>query len=110
VVNGNGKLIGLITYRDILQVTSFPNAAKDHYGRLLVGAAIGVTKDLLDRVAQLQQVGVDVLCLDSAHGHTKGIIDALKNIKKNFKQLNVIAGMWPLLQVLKHWLMQVPTL
>ena len=92
VVNGNGKLIGLITYRDILQVTSFPNAAKDHYGRLLVGAAIGVTKDLLDRVAQLQQVGVDVLCLDSAHGHTKGIIDALKNIKKNFKQLNVIAG------------------
>jgi IMP dehydrogenase len=92
VVNGNGKLIGLITYRDILQVTSFPNAAKDSYGRLLVGAAIGVTKDLLDRVAQLQQVGVDVLCLDSAHGHTKGIIDALKNVKKNFKNLNVIAG------------------
>jgi IMP dehydrogenase len=92
VVNGNGKLIGLITYRDILQVTSFPNAAKDSYGRLLVGAAIGVTKDLLDRVAQLQQVGVDVLCLDSAHGHTKGIIDALKSVKKNFKKLNVIAG------------------
>jgi IMP dehydrogenase len=92
VINKEGKLIGLITYRDILQVTSFPNAVKDTYGRLLVGAAIGVTRDLLDRVAVLQQVGVDVVCLDSAHGHTKGIIDALKSIKKNFKDLNVIAG------------------
>jgi IMP dehydrogenase len=92
VVDKNGKLIGLITYRDILQLTSFPNAVKDSFGRLLVGAAIGVTKDLLDRVAMLQQVGVDVVCLDSAHGHTKGIIEALKNIKKNFKNLNVIAG------------------
>ncbi|HYH15830.1 MAG TPA: IMP dehydrogenase [Flavisolibacter sp.] len=92
VVDKDGKLIGLITYRDILQVTSFPNAVKDSYGRLLVGAAIGVTRDLLDRVAVLQQVGVDVVCLDSAHGHTKGIIDALKSIKKNFKDLNVIAG------------------
>jgi len=92
VVDKSGKLIGLITYRDILQVTSFPNAAKDSFGRLLVGAAVGVTRDLLDRVATLQQVGVDIVCLDSAHGHTKGIIDALKSIKKNFKNLNVIAG------------------
>jgi IMP dehydrogenase len=57
-----------------------------------VGAAIGVTPDILDRVAALQQVGVDVVCLDSAHGHSKGIIDALKNVKNNFKELNVIAG------------------
>jgi IMP dehydrogenase len=85
-------LIGLITYRDILQVTSYPNAAKDAFGRLRVGAAIGVTQDLLDRVATLQNVGVDVLCLDSAHGHSKGIIDALKSVKKNFKEINVIAG------------------
>ena len=92
VVDKAGKLIGLITYRDILQVTSFPNAAKDALGRLLVGAAIGVTKDILDRVAALQNVGVDVVVLDSAHGHSKGIIDALKNVKKNFKNLNVIAG------------------
>jgi IMP dehydrogenase len=92
VIDKEGKLIGLITYRDILQVTSYPNAVKDNFGRLLVGAAIGVTRDLLDRVAVLQQVGVDVVCLDSAHGHTKGIIDALKSIKKNFKNLNVIAG------------------
>ncbi len=92
VVDGSGKLIGLITYRDILQVTSFPNSAKDSLGRLLVGAAIGVTQDLLDRVAALQAVGVDVVCLDSAHGHSKGILDALKEVKKNFKNLNVIAG------------------
>lgn len=92
VVNKSGKLIGLITYRDILQVTSYPDAVKDSLGRLLVGAAVGVTKDLLDRVAALQQVGVDVVCLDSAHGHSKGIIDSLKNVKKNFKNINVIAG------------------
>ncbi|HZH36155.1 MAG TPA: IMP dehydrogenase, partial [Flavisolibacter sp.] len=92
VVDRSGKLIGLITYRDILQVTSYPNAAKDAFGRLRVGAAIGVTQDLLDRVATLQNVGVDVLCLDSAHGHSKGIIDALKSVKKNFKEMNVIAG------------------
>jgi IMP dehydrogenase len=92
VVDGDGKLIGLITYRDILQVTSYPNAGKDAFGRLRVGAAIGVTRDLLDRVAALQTVGVDVLCLDSAHGHSKGIIDALRSVKKNFSNMNVIAG------------------
>jgi IMP dehydrogenase len=92
VVNKQGKLIGLITYRDILQVTSFPNAVKDNLGRLLVGAAVGVTRDLMDRVAALQQVGVDVICLDSAHGHSKGIIDSLKQIKKNFRNIPVIAG------------------
>src|SRR5215213_2460080 len=92
VVDRSGKLVGLITYRDILQVTSFPNAVKDSLGRLLVGAAIGITRDLLDRVAALQSVGVDVVCLDSAHGHSKGIIDSLKSVKKNFKNLNVIAG------------------
>ncbi|MFL5773138.1 MAG: IMP dehydrogenase, partial [Flavisolibacter sp.] len=92
VVNKAGKLIGLITYRDILKVTSYPDAVKDSLGRLLVGAAVGVTRDLLDRVGALQQVGVDIICLDSAHGHSKGIIDALKNVKKNFRQLNVIAG------------------
>ena len=92
VVNKNGKLIGLITYRDMLQVTSYPNAIKDSLGRLLVGAAVGVTKDLLDRVAALQSVGVDVICLDSAHGHSKGIIDSVKAVKKNFKNINLIAG------------------
>jgi len=92
VVNKSGKLIGLITYRDILQLYSFPNAMKDSFGRLLVGAGVGITKDLLDRVAALQQVGADVVCLDSAHGHSKGVIQAVKDVKKNFKKINIIAG------------------
>ena len=86
VVNKNGKLIGLLTYRDILQLKSFPNAVKDSFGRLLVGAGVGITRDLMDRVAALQQVGVDVIALDSAHGHSKGVISALKEVKKNFKK------------------------
>ncbi|TCJ13387.1 IMP dehydrogenase [Flaviaesturariibacter flavus] len=92
VVDKNGKLIGLITYRDILQVSSFPNSAKDSLGRLLVGAAIGVTQDIIERVTALQSVGVDVVVLDSAHGHSKGIIDSLKKVKEAFPQLPVIAG------------------
>jgi len=92
VVNKAGVLIGLVTFGDILKLTSHPNAIKDSYGRLLVGAGVGITKDILDRVAALQQVGVDVICLDSAHGHTKGVIDALKSIKKSFKGMQVIAG------------------
>ncbi|TMI96438.1 MAG: IMP dehydrogenase, partial [Bacteroidetes bacterium] len=92
VVNKSGKLVGLITYRDILQLYSFPNALKDSFGRLLIGAGVGITKDFLDRVAALQNVGVDVIALDSAHGHSKGVINALKEVKKNFKNINVIAG------------------
>ena len=92
VVSKQGKLIGLITYRDILQLSAFPNAVKDKIGRLLVGAALGITKDLLDRTAALQAVGVDIVSLDSAHGHSKGVIEALKTLKKNFKNLPVIAG------------------
>ncbi|MBI1344097.1 MAG: IMP dehydrogenase [Terrimonas sp.] len=92
VVSKSGKLIGLITYRDILQLQSFPNAVKDSYGRLIVGAGVGITRDMLDRVASLQHVGVDVICLDSAHGHSKGVMDAVKSVKKNFKHINVIAG------------------
>lgn len=92
VVSKQGKLIGLITYRDILQLSNNPNAVKDTYGRLLVGGALGITKDLKDRAYALQQVGVDVVALDSSHGHTKGVIDALKALKKDFKKLQVIAG------------------
>jgi len=92
IVSKQGKLIGLITYRDILQLSAFPNAVKDKIGRLLVGAALGITKDVLDRAAALQSVGVDIVTLDSAHGHSKGVIEALKLLKKNFKSLPVIAG------------------
>ncbi|MGN6439707.1 MAG: IMP dehydrogenase [Agriterribacter sp.] len=92
VVDKNGYLVGLITYRDILQLQSHPNAVKDSFGRLLTGAALGITGDLMDRASALQQIGVDIVCLDSAHGHTKGVIEALKQLKKNFKKLQVIAG------------------
>jgi IMP dehydrogenase len=92
VVNKKGLLIGLITYRDILQLRNYPNACKDNLGRLLVGAALGITVDLLDRASALHTVGVDVVVLDSAHGHSRGVIEALKSLKKNFKGLEVIAG------------------
>ena len=92
IINKQGKLTGLFTYSDILKLKSHPNAVKDSFGRLLVGAGVGITKDLLDRVAALQHVGVDVIALDSAHGHSKGVINALKDVRKNFKKLNIIAG------------------
>lgn len=92
VVNKQGKLVGLITYRDILQLTNNPNAVKDSYGRLLVGAALGITTDVLDRAHALLQVGVDVVTLDSAHGHHVGVIETLKKLRKNFKSLQIIAG------------------
>ena len=92
VVNRKGILKGLITYRDILQVHNHPHSTKDEFGRLLVGAGVGITKDIGDRVYALQQVGVDAIALDSAHGHTKGVIDALKKIKRDFKNIEVIAG------------------
>lgn len=92
VVGKNGKLVGLITYRDILQLTSYPNAVKDEYGRLLVGAALGITPDVLDRAQALINVGVDVVCLDSSHGHSVGVLNGLKKLKKTFPKLQVIAG------------------
>ncbi len=92
VINKSGKLTGLITFSDILKLKSHPHAVKDSFGRLLVGAGIGITSDTMQRVEALYKVGVDVICLDSAHGHTKGVMTALKNIKKNYKYLQVIAG------------------
>jgi len=92
VVDKSGKLIGLITFGDILKLTSHPNSVKDTFGRLLVGAGVGITKDILERVEALHHVGVDVICIDSAHGHTKSVIDNIKKIKSSFKQISIIAG------------------
>ncbi len=92
IIDKQGRLTGLFTYSDILKLKSHPNAVKDQFGRLLVGAGVGITADILDRVAALQNVGADVIALDSAHGHSKGVISALKNVKKNFKNINVLAG------------------
>jgi IMP dehydrogenase len=92
VVNRSGKLIGLITFRDILQYKSHPNAGKDNFGRLLVGAAVGITADVLQRVEALVASGVDVITMDSAHGHSKGVIETVKLVRKSFKTLPIIAG------------------
>ena len=92
VIDKKGKLIGLITYKDILKVKSRPNACKDEFGRLRVGAAIGVTKDAVDRARALVEAGVDVITIDTAHGHSKGVVETLKQIKKAFPKLQVIVG------------------
>ncbi|HEX8349907.1 MAG TPA: IMP dehydrogenase [Hymenobacter sp.] len=92
VVDKEGRLVGLITYRDIRKRRRSPNACKDQYGRLRVGAAVGVTADLLDRIGALVEAGVDVVSVDTAHGHSKGVLDAVRNIKKAFPKLEVIAG------------------
>ncbi len=92
IVDKKGKLVGLITFRDILHLKSHPNAAKDGMGRLLVGAAVGITADTIERVEALLAAGVDVITMDSAHGHSKGVIDNVRLIKKTFKRLPVIAG------------------
>ena len=92
IVDADYKLIGLVTYKDIIKRKSHPNACKDAHGRLRVGAAVGVTPDILDRVKALVKVGVDVVSIDTAHGHSKGVIDALKSVKKAYPNLDVMCG------------------
>lgn len=92
ITDKKGVLVGLITYKDILKAEAHPNACRDNRGRLRVGGAIGVGADLLERAGSLIEAGVDVLVLDSAHGESKGIIDATKNLKKKFPKLQLIVG------------------
>ena len=92
VVDDKGRLIGLITYKDITKIQDHPNACKDKKGRLRVAAGIGITPDALDRVKALMAEGVDAVVLDSAHGHSKNIINALKNIKAHYPELDVVVG------------------
>ncbi len=92
VVDDDYRLVGLITYKDLLKVKNYPNACKDDLGRLVVGAAVGVTRDMMDRVSALVDVGVDVVAVDTAHGHSKGVLDAVRAIKKAFPDLQVIGG------------------
>ncbi len=92
VVNDQGKLVGLITYRDIIKVSENPNANKDSYGRLRVAAAIGVTGDSIDRAEALIAEGVDAIVIDTAHGHSKGVVKTLKKIKKKFPETDIIVG------------------
>ena len=92
IVDKDFRLKGLITIKDIEKAQVYPNSARDEKGRLLVGAAIGATKDVLDRVAALVEAGVDVLCLDSAHGHSHNIIESVKRIKAHYPDVQLIAG------------------
>jgi IMP dehydrogenase len=92
VVDGNGVLIGLITFKDIQKFRNFPNACKDEHGRLRVGAAVGVTADTMERVEALYKAGVDVIAIDTAHGHSLGVINKLKEVKAAYPDLQVIAG------------------
>jgi IMP dehydrogenase len=92
IVDKNNKLIGLITYKDILKRRDNPDACKDSLGRLRVGAAVGVTPDIIERVQALKNAGVDVVTIDTAHGHSRGVIETLKMVKKHFTDLDVIVG------------------
>jgi IMP dehydrogenase len=92
IINKNQELVGLITYKDILKKRNKPNACKDKLGRLRVGAAVGVTAELMERVDALKNAGVDVISIDTAHGHSKGVIEALKKVKAKYPDLDVICG------------------
>ena len=92
IVDKDGYLKGLITIKDIEKAIKYPNSAKDEHGRLVVGAAVGATMDVLDRIEALVKVNVDVVVIDTAHGHSQGVINTVKKIKKAFPDLQLIAG------------------
>ncbi len=92
VINDKNELVGLITFRDITKLTQKPNANKDKFGRLRVAAALGVTADAVERATALVNAGVDAVIIDTAHGHTQGVVDVLKAVKAKFPKLDVIVG------------------
>jgi len=92
VVDAENALVGLITFRDITKHTTKPIANKDSYGRLRVAAAVGVTGDVLERTAALVKSDVDAIVIDTAHGHTKGVVEVLKKVKNKFPDLDVVVG------------------
>ncbi|NLI33665.1 MAG: IMP dehydrogenase, partial [Deltaproteobacteria bacterium] len=92
VVDDKGLLKGLITIKDIMKIIKYPNACKDQLGRLRVGAAVGVGRDMFDRVTALRNAGVDVIAVDSAHGHSQNVISTVERIRGEFPQVQIIAG------------------
>ena len=92
VVDDDDKLIGLITFRDIIKLKEHPNSCKDEFGRLRVAAAVGVTADTIDRISALVEASVDAVIIDTAHGHSKGVIETLKKVKSEFPELDVVVG------------------
>jgi len=92
ICDSNKKLKGLITYKDIMKVKNHPMSSKDAFGRLLVGAAIGVNSSIFERIDALMAVGVDLVCIDTAHGHSQGVLDTIKEVKTRYPKLDVVAG------------------
>lgn len=92
IVNKKGKLTGLVTYKDILKKKNKPFACQDQFGRLRVGAAVGVTHDMIARIEALMTAGVDIISIDTAHGHSKGVIDAAKQVKRKWPSLELVVG------------------
>ena len=92
IVDKSGKLTGLITYKDILKKKDKPNACKDEFGRLRAGAAVGVTPDILDRIDALKKAGVDIICVDTAHGHSRGVLEAAKKVKSKYPEIDMVVG------------------
>lgn len=92
VVDKDGRLVGLITYRDITKIQDYPNACKDEKGRLRVAAGVGVTSDTLDRVDALVEAGVDAVVIDTAHGHSANVVNTLRAVKAKYPQLDVVVG------------------
>lgn len=92
VVDKNDRLIGLITYKDIIKIKARPNACKDKMGRLRVAAGVGVTRDMLERVGALVKAGVDAIVIDTAHGHSRGVLDAARLFKKNHPEVELVVG------------------
>jgi len=92
IIDNKGKLVGLITVKDMMKAEKYPNAAKDKMGRLLVAGAVGVGKDSIDRASKLVSAGCDILVVDTAHGHTKNVLETIKNLKKNFPEVPVVGG------------------
>ena len=92
VVDADGKLVGLITYRDIIKLSTFPNSCKDEWGRLRVAAAVGVTHDTIDRTEALVNAGVDAVIIDTAHGHSRGVLETLAKVKAAFPSIDVVCG------------------
>jgi IMP dehydrogenase len=92
IVDKRGKLSGLITYKDILKKKDKPNACKDEFGRLRTGAAVGVTPDILDRIDALKKAGVDIICVDTAHGHSRGVLEAAKKVKSKYPEIDMVVG------------------
>jgi IMP dehydrogenase len=92
IVNKKGKLTGLVTYKDILKKKNKPNACQDKFGRLRVGAAVGVTPDIVNRIEALKVAGVDVISIDTAHGHSKGVMDAAAKVKRKYPEMELLVG------------------